>query len=234
MIRKQNFLVVALVGIATLTGCSLMGIGAQDGTESSIMQQPPGETKPQLDTGRYATSPMNIAEATDPTMARSVESFILAEYLPLSYEVDSALTDTKGAFNILEPENLNLHLTRKQVDILKQDPPLYGFLSSAAAPKGQSAVPQAAINHAVLRFHDPETARRVAQAEHDLLVTTGVSLIEGDQATPDEAIHIDGMPESFISTGQQDARQTVDVASYTPYQEYVIYTWAQAPVDNAD
>ena len=74
----------------------------------------------------------------------------------------------------------------------------------------------------VLRFNDPETALKAVQAQHELFITKGITRSADSLPTPHNTTQIDGMPESLVSI----TRNGDKVVSFTPHQEYIIYTYA--------
>ncbi|MDO4686297.1 MAG: hypothetical protein Q4A92_07075 [Corynebacterium sp.] len=234
---KLALTVITVMSMATLTACSLLDTTKPEISATSTATFTPGTqsevSNAQFDTGEYKVTTTEIHQ-TDKHMARYVESFVLGEYLPLPFEIDGKLSETNGALNILTPESLRLHFAREQIDVLEKNPPLYGFVNAAASRTEDATTPPVALTHVVLRFNDPETAQKTAEAEHELLIAKGLPTSEEGQAVPDTAMRIDGMRDSLISTGELAEHGTTYVTSLTPHQEYVIYTWAQAPSDDAE
>ncbi|WP_425457354.1 DUF7373 family lipoprotein [Corynebacterium canis] len=217
----------------TLTACSLQGSNSPESSDTSMPTitsgTKSGVPNGQFDTGEFKATTTETHQ-TDRHTSRYVESFVLAEYLPLPFEIDGKLTESRGAVNVITPESLRYDLSREQIEVMGKNPPLYGFLNAAASSNDDSKAPQVAISHMVLRFNDPETALKAAQAQHELLITKGIPRSEESLPTPHNTTQIDGMPESLVSITQNGDK----VVSFTPHQEYIIYTYALTSSDNSD
>lgn len=235
--NRLKISVVALLSATMLTACSMPefisdaipGMGKSNSSSAPTSAESTEPPKPKFDTGKFKTTPSPLKGDTNAETVRTVESFVLAEYMPLPYEVDPILIDTKGGYNVYGPGSLSMHLASNQIKLLEQFPPLYGFLNAASSQTEKVNEPRFAVNHAVLRFEDPETATKVAEAQHEVLTTVGPQLIEGADVTPEEKEFVEGMPNSLISSSHQEYDDTFAVNTFTPHEEYVIYTWASAP-----
>ncbi len=232
--NKLKISVVALLSITMLTACSItekLG-GALGGQEQET--PPPTETTtaaPKFDTGDYRTTPNEPRGETDESLTRTIEMINLAEYIPLPYEIDPVVSEGIGSQPISGSGSMAITLTDAYVRILEENPLLYGYQNNAKSVTEKETDTGFSINHAVIRFEDPETAEKVAGAFHQEAITNGYRFSETDPPIPAPEIFIDGMPQTRVTSTTQEYNNSVAYTAVTPHAEYLIYTWASAPAD---
>lgn len=232
--NKLKFSMVALLSATMLTACSLPEslTGALPGMSKSTSETPTSTeqkpAEPTYDSGTYKTEPGKQIETTA-DLTRAVEPFVLGEYVPLPYEIDGILTETKGAITIFGAKSMALHLSQNLVHKLEEFRPIYGYLNSASSLRDKPIDPDFAINHSVIRFEDADSALRAAEGLHGVMITDGSKFMETDEPKPSTPITVPGMERSLISSSFQEYDNTTSYMSFTPHQEYVIYTWVSAP-----
>ncbi|WJZ01432.1 DUF7373 family lipoprotein [Corynebacterium freiburgense] len=239
--KKLKIGIAVLLSATMLTGCGVTDFvqGFKDGYADAAKEQSPDtggkaeKSEKKLDTGKYKTEPSVLKKDTDAEVVRTVESYVLAEYMPLPYEVDGILTSTKGGYNIYGPGSMSLHMTNNQIKILEQFPLLYGYLQAASSPTEKVNDPHFSVNHAVLRFEDPDSALRFAEAENVESLTVGPIFLENEPPNPGEKVEIEGLPNTLVTSNYAEYNDSVSFSAFTPLEEYVIYTWVSTPAAEA-
>lgn len=233
--NKLKFSMVAVLSATMLTACSLPDslTGLVPGMSNNTSEAPASteETakKPEFDYGGYDTKPKKILKDTDAEITRSVESFVLGEYVPLPYEIDGIFTESRGAYTVFSAKSLAIHLSSNFVKKLEEYRPLYGYLVAAGSKTEKIQDPSFGINHAVIRFEDPDTARQAAAALHTEATTVGSVFLESDPPAPRTQVEIPGLPNTLASSSFNEYDSTTSYMAFTPHEEYVFYTWASAP-----
>ncbi|MFE3289422.1 hypothetical protein [Rhodococcus sp. NPDC059234] len=184
-----------------------------------------------LDTGSYPTSPApEFGVATSENIIE-VEGQRLAEFTVAPFEIDPELIAGKMPTMVMRSgKNLGVVIGGKAGDIAHENQMLYGYVSTAATNTPNVTDPSRSVVNAVLRFGNPEIAAKVARAIQTELTTVD------DGAGIATAQTVDVLPNTLVSTRETNssAGRTVSVNALTPHGDYLLYTWAQAPVGQKD
>lgn len=215
------------VSVTTLTACSITDkLGGNT-------QSPPAEATTteaqQFDTGDYKTEPATVTGEVDEQLANTLAVSDLAEYVPLPFEIDPVVSEGRGSQLIFGAKSMAISLSDTQVTILEDNGLLYGYQNNAKSPTEKATDTGFSVNHAVLRFKDPQTAENAANALHQEAITAGQKTLEGEPPIPQSAVEIEGVPQARVYATNWDFEDTISYTSFTPQAEYLIYTWAKAP-----
>ena len=212
-----------------LAGCSNDTDGepvAGSGGDSAAAVDPAA-----LDTGSYPTSPAaEYGRATDETIVE-VEGQRLAEFTVVPFEIDPELTSGKMPTMVLRSgKNVGVVINNAAGDIASNHKMLYGYATTAETPVPMVTDPSRSIVHSVMRFNNPEDAAAAAREIHTNLTTVD------DGAGIDTPQNIDVLPNTLVSTSEHQfkAGPEVSVNALTPHGDYLIYTYAKAPVAQKD
>ncbi|MFC1473842.1 DUF7373 family lipoprotein [Rhodococcus qingshengii] len=230
--RAKTFapLAAAVAAIVLVTGCSSTSEGqanaeSESGGSATVAAQ--GAAPGEMDPGTYRTTPQaDFGTVTSVNSGRYVEGQRMAEFVVLPTELDPLLTGPVGmsTYVIKSGTALSVLLTGKSPDIAEREGMLTGFSTSRSYEDKKA---DKSIVHAVLRFPDAESAQRAA---------AGMS---ADDALPSEYLpggvptSIDILPDTLTTT-RENSDGTFSSNSFTPHGQYIIYTWASAPITEKD
>ena len=214
---KTNVLVI--LSIAILTACSDTALPGEEEARPATAEET--TTTASFDAGNYKTTPGKLLRDTDEENVRSIESQVLAEYVPLAFEVDPTLTNGGISTVMYDSGMLLLAFTEETKQVIEGQGYLYGYYNSASAPTDNPDTPSFAVNQAVLRFSNPETALEVTTQLHQ------AELRQGDRNSG--TYFIEGLPQAYISSHVNDLNGAIKYSVFIPHEEYIIYYWTEAP-----
>lgn len=224
--NRLKICTAAVLSVTTLTACSITD---KLGGNSQSQPETTAAAEQKFDTGKYKTEPATIAGDVDEQVANTLAVADLAEYVPLPFEIDPVVSEGRGSQQIFGAKSMAVTLSDAQVGILEQNGLMYGYQNNAKSPTEKATDPSFSVNHAVLRFKDPQTAENVANELHNNAVTEGVKLLETDPPIPQAEVSIEGLPQARVHATTWDYEDTISYTSFTPQAEYLIYTWAKVP-----
>ena len=237
--KKLKASVVALLSVALLSACGNLPnpLGkSQDGSteQTSTATDAVGAGKESdaakaFDTGGFKTEPREAYKDPTPETGHISEAFLLAEYVPMPYEVDPVLSKGKGGRAVFGAGNLALIASSRAVDMLKAyDNRLQsGYYNSAEAPTARAVDPTMSMYQVVLRYDSPATAQEVAQK---LAEESTAPVAEGELAVSYVPDSFPNMPNTYVSRYASESTGETNYSTFTPYNEYVISTWTATPV----
>ena len=230
--RAKTFapLAATVAAIVLVTGCSRTSEGqanaeSESGRSATVAAQ--GAAPGEMDPGTYRTTPQaDFGTVTSVNSGRYVEGQRMAEFVVLPTELDPLLTGPVGmsTYVIKSGTALSVLLTGKSPDIAEREGMLTGFSTSRSYEDKKA---DKSIVHAVLRFPDAESAQRAAAD------------MSADDALPSEYLpggvptSIDILPDTLTTT-RESSDGTFSSNSFTPHGQYIIYTWASAPIAEKD
>ncbi len=177
-----------------------------------------------LDTGDYPTEPAAAFGEATPEEIASVDGQRMAEYMVAPYEVDPEMTDpTLPTFVVRNYLGLKGALGQEVIDVpANKSSAIYGFIASAATVTGERDGATRAMTNLVMRYTTAEGAADAAR-----------QMSEASALRPGAmAVDIPGLPNSHgISGTGVDGKVTLAV--FTPWNDYVLYTWVGVPQDQA-
>ena len=237
--KKLKASVVALLSVALLSACGNLPnpLGkSQDGSteQTSTATDAVGAGKESdaakaFDTGGFKTEPLKPIPDPTPETGHITESFLLAEYVPMPYEVDPVLSKGKGGRAVFGAGNLGLIASNRAVNMLKayDDRLQSGYYNSAEAPKARAVDPATTTFQVVLRYDSPATAQEVVQK---LAEEITAPVAENELAVSYVPDSIPNMPNTYAARYTSESTGETDYSAFTPYNEYVVYTWTSTPV----
>lgn len=210
--------ILTLLSLAVATAC------APDEPPSGGNAEQTTVASADYDTGKYKTTPGKLLRDTDESNVRSIESRVLSEYVPLPFEVDPALTQGALSTVLYNSPMLLVAFTQETQEVIVGKNFLYGYYNAGLQPSDDPTVPAFAVNQAVLRFEDPESANQVVHELHQ------AELRQGDRNSG--TYFIEGLPQAYISSHVNDRNGAIKYSVFIPHEEYVIYYWTEAPDGN--
>ncbi|MBB0967631.1 hypothetical protein G6016_01370 [Dietzia aerolata] len=186
-----------------------------------------------LDTGDFPTTPAApFGRATNDNIIE-IEGQRLAEFVTLPFEVDPELVANANPTVIKHAGQLSMSLSQPMVEAVDQTGILYGYATAADTTTLDATDVPNDLVHLVLRAANPEDAQTIAR---DLQEATLTSADEYDVAY-DAWIPLDSrLNDALTSQRTDDLNPAGDRAvrqSIVAHDDYVIYDWAAAPIDNA-
>lgn len=213
-----------------LTGCASGGDG-ETKVGSGGDGAAPTVDAAALDTGSYPTSPAAEFGTATPENIIEVDGQRLAEFTVAPFEIDPELVSGKMPTMVMRSgKNLGVVIGTEAGESAYNHKMLYGYVSTAATNTPNITDPSRSVVNAVLRFGNPEDAAATAREIQTQLTTVD------DGAGVATAETVDVLPNTLVSTREMDssAGRTVSVNALTPHGDYLLYSWAQAPVDQKD
>ena len=214
--KKLKASVIALLSVALLSACGNLPnplSKSQDGStgQTSTATDAVGAGKESdaakaFDTGGFKTEPLKPVPDPTPETGHITESFLLAEYVPMPYEVDPVLSKGKGGRAVFGAGSLGMIASNRAVDMLKAYDNTF---------------------QVVLRYDSPATAQEVAQK---LAEESTAPVAEGELAVSYVPDAIPNMPNTYAAHYTSESTGETDYSAFTPYNEYVVYTWTSTPV----
>ncbi|MDK8795255.1 hypothetical protein QP968_05970 [Corynebacterium sp. MSK041] len=223
--KKRTSLPLAAMLTATAllsTGCSVLdGIGKSGEAPSEPTSVEVAEpTGPEFDTGSYATEPHKGWPETNDEMGPSAEMALFANNTLLPYEVNNEFTRNAAHRRVWKLDNLSMDLPKVALDRL--DPLGEKFLLGYAY-LGNDASKSRSVGNFVLRFEDPESAQKAADALTETHLTEGsMYFFEGDPHNP-------GTEEPVAGHNDATAVRTADgegLDAVKVHKEYLLMSTA--------
>ncbi|MCJ0907110.1 hypothetical protein [Rhodococcus sp. ARC_M6] len=216
----------AVAAILLVTGCSSTSDGqpnaeGESGGSATVAAQDaaPGE----MDPGTFRTTPQPaFGKVTSVNSGRYVEGQRMAEFVVLPSELDPLLVGSvpMSTYVIKSGKALSILLTGKSPDIAEREGMLTGFSTSR---KYEDKVADKSIVHAVLRFPDAASAKRAA------VDMSADDALPGEYSDGGVPTPIDILPDTLTTT-REASDGSFSSNSFTPHGQYIIYTWASAPI----
>lgn len=237
--KKLKASVVTLLSVALLSACGNLPnplSKSQDGStgQTSTATDAVGAGKESdaakaFDTGGFKTEPLKPVPDPTPETGHITESFLLAEYVPMPYEVDPVLSKGKGGRAVFGAGSLGMIASNRAVNMLKayDDRLQSGYYNSAEAPKARAVDPAMTTFQVVLRYDSPATAQEVAQK---LAEESTAPVAENELAVSYVPDSIPNMPNTYAAHYTSESTGETDYSAFTPYNEYVVYTWTSTPI----
>ena len=231
--RKRTALrLAAMLTVTALfsTGCSVLDIAGKSGegpaepTTDEVLDQP----GPELDTGSYSTEPHKGWPETDDGLGPSAEITLLANNTLLPYEVNKDFKRGTASRRLWNFDSLSLDLPKVTRDRLA---PLGDKFLVGYAYLADDGSPDRGVGNFVLRFEDPESAQKAADAISE------TNLKEGSMYFFEDDPHRPGTVEDLPNYNDATAVRTDDgksVDAVTVHKEYLLMSTAFASDDNAD
>lgn len=174
--------------------------------------------------GDFPTTPQPEFGYATPELMSATEGQRLAEFVPVPFQIDPALTTTKL------PSGPHLLLPGDPDDIAIDNGLMAGYAVSADDGTGVDSV--RSMMHAVFRFPDSASATKAANELHQ-------ARLAGSEYTPAATEQdIDILPNTLVSTRPTEvsgiAPASVVAEGYTSYGDYMIYTYSQAAPGSED
>ncbi|PMC64239.1 hypothetical protein CJ203_06680 [Corynebacterium tuscaniense] len=216
-------LAAVLTTVALLTsGCSITDLLGKGGLSSSETSAPEtlDQTGPEFDTGSYPTNPSEGWPETDDKMGPSAEMALFANNTLLPYEVNNEFTRNAAHRRVWTLDNLSLDLPKVALDRLA---PLGEKFLLGYAYLGNDASKNRSVGNFVLRFEDPESAQKAADALTETHLTEGsMYFFEGDPHNP-------GTEEPVAGHNDATAVRTADgegLDAVKVHKEYLLMSTA--------
>ena len=222
--KKLKASVVALLSVALLSACGNLPnplSKSQDGStgQTSTATDAVGAGKESdaakaFDTGGFKTEPLKPVPDPTPETGHITESFLLAEYVPMPYEVDPVLSKGKGGRAVFGAGSLGMIASNRAVNMLKayDDRLQSGYYNSAEAPKARAVDPATTTFQVVLRYDSPATAQEVAQK---LAEEITAPVAEGELAVSYVPDSIPNMPNTYAAHYTSESTgETNNIAIY--------------------
>ncbi|EME15349.1 hypothetical protein G419_22724 [Rhodococcus triatomae BKS 15-14] len=180
----------------------------------------------QLDTGDYPTTPAAPFGEAAPEDRAAVDAQRMAQFVIAPFEVDRELNDPTLPTMVLRSyKQLKGTFDESVVNVpANASSSVYGFVTSAtvSAPVDRGTTGRA-LTQLVMRYSDP-----VAAADAARQMGEASAALDGSTATV-----VAALPDSHTIRGTQP-NGSLTLQSFTAHNDYVIYTWASAPVAEAD
>ncbi|MFD1812517.1 DUF7373 family lipoprotein [Rhodococcus gannanensis] len=221
----------AVLAVCTAAGCAADRTPESEAQATSTVSGSDVETVAevdvtQLDTGDYPTTPAAPFGEAAPEDRAAVDAQRMAQFVVAPFEVDRELNDPTLPTMVLRGyQQLKGTFDESVVNVPANTSSwVYGFVTSAtvSAPVERGTTGRA-LTQLVMRYTDPtaaaDAARQMGEASAAL-----------DGSTP--AI-VTAMPDSHAVRGTQP-NGSLTMQAFTAHNDYVVYTWASAPVAEAD
>ncbi|MFG3617886.1 hypothetical protein [Nocardia sp. NPDC047654] len=194
-----------------LAGAVALGGGACDGSEAATERPAQPVDLAQLDVGNYPTTPRALATAKNPEQARMIEAERLANFVPLSSDIDPAFVSANPSIAkvFIDPKGSLGRIM--QVSRFAEAAPDFvaGFLSSAgSAPDNRGTD----LVNAVLIFPDEQKAAAAAAA------LERVDFEANNRNTP---VQIPKYPAAHAHWQPHEQ----SIGSWFATGKFVVYTW---------
>lgn len=198
-----------------------------DGSDTAKPDSPLGETPGTIDAGSFRTTPLPaFGPVGDDFKGRSIEGQRMAEFVTLPSEIDPTLTSGGGGaiYVIKDGKSLAVTAGKPVADAAQANGALSGFSTSRSTAGGG----EKSIVHSVMRYPDAAAAGKAA-VDMAVAMQTVTDEWGSDLSQPGK---IDILPDTQVSTSTSG--DSFSSSAFTAHNEYVIYTWAKAPVAQKD
>ncbi|MGJ0118961.1 DUF7373 family lipoprotein [Williamsia sp. MIQD14] len=212
----------AVLIATTVTGCTTSVDGQATPASQTLS---PGEVDlAALDPGTYQTTPSPAFGMATGAQIVEYEGQRMAEFVYTPSEIDPEFTDVKNPTSIIRSRaNLTNVVGRDAAFVPANDRLVAGFVTSAGTPQLRLSDPTRGMNLMVVRYTDSATATGAARSMFDAMVRQNRSI----------PVPLAGLGTTLAARTNLGGSAAVPIAptlaTFTPFKDYVIYAWADAP-----